>query len=132
MIELMIFKISVLTLKFKRFKNNTEPKDVKDFLNKKWDLKIPHLILSVRGGSENFQPTPYYKSAFKQGLIRIATSTGAWIITDAFEKPISKLVGKAIPEDLNDSPVIGIAPWGSIVFFSKKKTIVLFVDLFCI
>ncbi len=44
-----------------------------------WNLPKPKLILSVTGGALNFTIPHRMKKAFKEGLIKAAATTGAWI-----------------------------------------------------
>lgn len=46
-----------------------------------WKLKIPNLVISVTGGALSFYLKPNLKKAFAKGLLKVATSTSAWIIT---------------------------------------------------
>ena len=46
-----------------------------------WKMKIPNLVISVTGGALNFSLKPNLKKAFAKGLLKVATSTSAWIIT---------------------------------------------------
>ena len=42
--------------------------------------------MSVTGGAENFTIPHRMRKAFKEGLIKAANSTGAWIITGGTNK----------------------------------------------
>ena len=50
-------------------------------MTKKWNLKVPNLIISVTGGAKSFHMPAKLKEAFSKGLVKVAVSTGAWIIT---------------------------------------------------
>ena len=39
------------------------------------------MVISVTGGAKSFSLKPRLKEAFSKGLIKVAESTGAWIIT---------------------------------------------------
>jgi transient receptor potential cation channel subfamily M protein 2 len=82
----------------------------------KWNLYKPHLLISVTGGAQNFTISSKMKQAFKQGLLKVATSTEAWIVTGGTDTGCMKLVGEALSEELSDIPVIGIATWGKMAF----------------
>ena len=41
-------------------------------------------MISVTGGAKSFSLKPRLKEAFSKGLIKVAESTGAWIITGIF------------------------------------------------
>ena len=49
-----------------------------------WKLKVPNLVISVTGGALNFELKPKLKKAFTKGLLKVATSTSAWIITGIY------------------------------------------------
>lgn len=85
-----------------------------EYLYKTWNLDQPHLILSVTGGAQNFTIPQRMKNAFKRGLMKAATSTGAWIITGGTNTGVMRLVGEAAAEEFNRVTVIGIATWGKI------------------
>ncbi|CAF0758789.1 unnamed protein product [Brachionus calyciflorus] len=84
-----------------------------------WNLQKPQLILSVTGGAQKFTIPQQMRKAFKRGLIKAATSTGAWIITGGTNTGVMRLVGEAISEEFhkqncNTITVLGIATWGKI------------------
>ena len=85
----------------------------------------PQLIISVTGGAQNFTIPQRMKNAFKQGLIKAATSTNALIITGGTNAGVMKLVGEAVAEsvfDLSKISVLGIVSWGKVA--SREKLIV--------
>ena len=106
-------------MQYIRIQDKTDPKDIIQLLYKGWKLEMPHLIISVTGGAQNFTISHRMKTAFKRGLLKVASSTGAWIITGGTNTGVMKLVGEAISEDLSDVPVIGIASWGKVAFRDK-------------
>ena len=86
-------------------------------------LSPPKLILSVTGGAQNFTIPLRMKKAFKEGLVKAAATTGAWIITGGTNTGVMKLVGEAVAEeypkystdsDKEQLVVLGIATWGNI------------------
>lgn len=84
-----------------------------------WKLQKPQLILSVTGGSQKFMLPQNMKKAFKRGLIKCASSTGAWIITGGTNTGVMRLVGEAVAEEFHKNSkskitVLGIAKWGNI------------------
>ncbi len=92
-----------------------------------WGLTRPKLILSVIGGTQNFKISKRVCEAFKQGLVRAAGSTSAWIITEGTKSGVMKLVGEAVSE-VKDSlspekklTVLGICTWGKIAMRNKLK-----------
>mgnify|MGYP002786892365 CR=1 FL=1 len=83
-----------------------------------WNLNRPQLILSVTGGAQKFTIPHRMKKAFKRGLIKAASSTGAWIITGGTNTGVMRLVGEAVADEFHTCNliVIGIATWGKIAF----------------
>ena len=76
-----------------------------------WKLENPKLILSVTGGATNIALRHEVRKVFKEGLIKAAKSTGAWIISGGTNLGVMKLVGDAVNEGmLTDKLVIlGVA-----------------------
>jgi transient receptor potential cation channel subfamily M protein 2 len=91
-----------------------------------WDLQRPQLILSVTGGAQKFTIPHRMKKAFKRGLIKAASSTGAWIITGGTNTGVMRLVGEAVADEFHtcDLTVLGIATWGKVSF--REQMIVSF------
>lgn len=56
------------------------------------------------------------EKAFKRGLIKAASSTGAWIITGGTNTGVMRLVGEAVADEFHtcNLTVLGIATWGKI------------------
>ena len=71
------------TASYIRVQNETKTCDMIQYLYSPegWNLQRPQLILSVTGGAQKFTIPHRMKKAFKRGLIKAASSTGAWIIT---------------------------------------------------
>lgn len=98
------------------------------------NLSIPKLILSVTGGAKKFTLPLRMKKAFKEGLIKAAASTGAWIITGGTNTGVMRLVGEAVAEEYpkyssdEELTVLGIATWGKIAMREKLPTRVLFLN----
>jgi transient receptor potential cation channel subfamily M protein 2 len=121
--------------------DETEPCDMVHFMysNKQWNLPKPKLIISVTGGAQNFTIPHRMKKAFKEGLIKAAASTGAWIITGGTNTGVMKLVGEAVAEELpkysSDTKltVLGIATWGKIALrknLAKLKVVNFLINNF--
>ena len=64
--------------------HDTHPSLLLGLLTSYWKLKVPNLVISVTGGAKSFSLKPRLKEAFSKGLIKVAESTGAWIITGTF------------------------------------------------
>ncbi|XP_075251277.1 transient receptor potential cation channel subfamily M member 1-like isoform X3 [Convolutriloba macropyga] len=80
-----------------------------------WKLPTPTLIISVLEGTGDFELQPKVKQAIKNGLVKAAETTGAWIITNGLNCGASKEVGSALKNAFkrnNRIPCIGITPWG--------------------
>ena len=71
------------TASYIKVQNETRTSDMIQYLYSPegWNLQRPQLILSVTGGAQKFTIPHRMKKAFKRGLIKAASSTGAWIIT---------------------------------------------------
>lgn len=87
--------------------------------SKGWNLQKPQLILSITGGSKKFNIPNQMKRAFKRGLIKVSSTTGAWIITGGTNTGLMRLVGEAVSEEYyadsnSKSVVLGITTWGKI------------------
>ena len=99
-----------------------------------WNLKEPNLILSVVGSIERYTSKgdrifnsikSRTRNAFKRGLIKAASTTGAWIITSGTYSGVSKLVSEAVSDEAktnNNLTLIGIVQWGMVA--NREKLIV--------
>jgi transient receptor potential cation channel subfamily M protein 2 len=96
-----------------------------------WGMRKPNLILSITGGAQKFSLPYMVKKAFKQGLVKAAASTGAWIITGGTNAGVMKLVGDAVADEGRkygcDFTVIGVASWGKIALRHQMTKNRLFV-----
>ena len=80
-----------------------------------WKLPVPNLLISVLGGTTDFELQPKVKQSIKTGLVQAAETTGAWIITNGLNCGASKEVGSALKNAFkrnNRIPCIGVTPWG--------------------
>ncbi|XP_071793905.1 transient receptor potential cation channel subfamily M member 3-like isoform X1 [Asterias amurensis] len=99
-----------------RLSDTTEPDTILQLLQGCWNLDLPNLVISIRGGLQNFQLQPKLKRVLCKGLNKAARTTGAWILTGGTNTGVTLHVGDA----LNNHSVkmrgrivtIGIAPWG--------------------
>lgn len=103
-----------------------------------WNLEGPKLILSITGGAQKFNIPNQMKRAFKRGLVKVAGTTGAWIITGGTNTGVMRLVGEAVSGEFlkNNSSkivVLGIATWGKIAMRDQMivKVKFFFVSQFC-
>ncbi|ESO08545.1 hypothetical protein HELRODRAFT_190762 [Helobdella robusta] len=96
-----------------RLSSSTEASAVLELMRKYWTMDKPNLLLSVTGGAQNFTMKPRLKEVFRQGFIKAAQSTGAWIITGGMNAGVMKHVGEAVRDyTLKHGR---IAPWGCIL-----------------
>ncbi|XP_060069972.1 transient receptor potential cation channel subfamily M member 2-like [Ylistrum balloti] len=83
-----------------------------------WHLPKPNIVISVTGGTKNFQMKNKLRTAFKRGLVKLTRTTRPWIISEGTDTGIMKVVGEAV-HDFNITSqrsivAIGIATWGAI------------------
>ncbi|KAM7380643.1 hypothetical protein PAMP_003923 [Pampus punctatissimus] len=109
------------TGKYARVSTDTSPEVLYQLLTDQWKLSPPKLLISVTGGAKNFYLKTHLKKAFHRGLIKVAQTTGAWIITGGTHAGVMKHVGQAVREyALSSSSMdvqivaIGVATWGII------------------
>ncbi|KAK7880325.1 hypothetical protein WMY93_033041 [Mugilogobius chulae] len=93
-----------------------------------WDRRPPSTCGSPRtlarscftGGAKNFYLRARLKSMFHRGLIKVAQTTGAWILTGGTNTGVMKHVGQAVRDHALSSSVngqivaIGVATWGTL------------------
>uniref|UniRef100_A0A3Q3XCR1 non-specific serine/threonine protein kinase n=1 Tax=Mola mola TaxID=94237 RepID=A0A3Q3XCR1_MOLML len=108
----------VCRAKYIRVALDSKPDALLQLMLREWQMERPKLLLTVQGGSENFNLPPKVKQAFSKGLMTAALSTGAWILTDGINTGVSKYVGEAVKtfggHDLRKRSTVGITPWGGI------------------
>ncbi|XP_052374339.1 transient receptor potential cation channel subfamily M member 4a isoform X2 [Oncorhynchus keta] len=85
-----------------------------------WGVPSPNLVVSVVGGEGCEKVKTWVREVLRQGLVRAAQSTGAWIVTGGLREGVSHCVGEAVRDhaaaasSLSQKKVIavGVAPWG--------------------
>ncbi|XP_074551386.1 transient receptor potential cation channel subfamily M member 2 [Halichoeres trimaculatus] len=108
------------TGKYARVSTDTSPEVLYQLLTEHWKLSPPNLLISVTGGAKNFYLKARIKNMFHRGLIKVAQTTGAWIITGGTHAGVMKHVGQAVRDyALSGSShsqivAIGMATWGII------------------
>uniref|UniRef100_A0A3B4UZH4 Transient receptor potential cation channel, subfamily M, member 2 n=1 Tax=Seriola dumerili TaxID=41447 RepID=A0A3B4UZH4_SERDU len=109
------------TGKYVRVSTDTSPEVLYHLLTEQWKLSSPNLLISVTGGAKNFYLKARLKNMFHRGLIKVAQTTGAWIITGGTHTGVMKHVGQAVRDyALSSSSMqgqivaIGVATWGVI------------------
>ncbi|TNN03107.1 hypothetical protein fugu_000136 [Takifugu bimaculatus] len=108
------------TGKYARVSTDTTPEILYQLLTDWWKIPPPNLLISVTGGAKNFHLKARLKKMFHRGLIKVAQTTGAWIITGGTHTGVMKHVGEAVKDYTLSSSVqsqivaIGIPTWGII------------------
>uniref|UniRef100_A0A669EW51 Transient receptor potential cation channel, subfamily M, member 2 n=1 Tax=Oreochromis niloticus TaxID=8128 RepID=A0A669EW51_ORENI len=108
------------TGKYARVSTDTSPEILYQLLTEQWKLSPPNLLISVTGGAKNFYLKSHLKNMFHRGLIKVAQTTGAWIITGGTHTGVMKHVGQAVRDYAMSSSMqskivtIGVATWGII------------------
>uniref|UniRef100_A0A1I7RLF9 LSDAT_euk domain-containing protein n=1 Tax=Bursaphelenchus xylophilus TaxID=6326 RepID=A0A1I7RLF9_BURXY len=101
-----------------RLSFDSNPADVFHLMEKVWKLKRPRLVITIHGGSANFDMPDRLGQLFREGLLKAAETTGAWIITSGMDRGVVRHVAKALDEAGISARMrsrlvtIGIAPWG--------------------
>ncbi|XP_068559379.1 transient receptor potential cation channel subfamily M member 2 [Cebidichthys violaceus] len=108
------------TGKYARVSTDTSPEILYELLTKQWKLSPPNLLISVTGGAKNFFLKARLKNMFHRGLIKVAQTTGAWILTGGTHTGVMKHVGQAVRDHALSNSMqgqivaIGVATWGII------------------
>ncbi|XP_075793428.1 transient receptor potential cation channel subfamily M member 2 isoform X2 [Pelodiscus sinensis] len=107
--------------KYVRVSVDTPPCLIYRLMTQHWGLDAPNLLISVTGGAKNFNMMPRLKNIFRRGLVKVAQTTGAWIITGGSHAGVMKQVGEAVRDFSMSSSckegeivTIGIATWGTV------------------
>ncbi|EMP42661.1 Transient receptor potential cation channel subfamily M member 2 [Chelonia mydas] len=107
--------------KYVRVSVDTPPCVIYQLMTQHWGLDLPNLLISVTGGAKNFNMMPRLKNIFRRGLVKVAQTTGAWIITGGSHAGVMKQVGEAVRDFSMSSSckegkivTIGIATWGTV------------------
>lgn len=69
-------KIHVLFSQYVRVSSDTPPRVIYHLMTQHWGLDAPNLLISVTGGAKNFVMKPRLKNIFRQGLVKVAQTTG--------------------------------------------------------
>eukprot|EP00899_Mesostigma_viride_P009393 jgi/Mesvir1/18455/Mv14310-RA.1 len=89
---------------------------------KGWGLPKPSLIMSVTGGSKDFNVNPLLEAIFSKGLATAAKNASAWIVTGGADAGVMSYVGKAfrhMQSSGNTVPLIGIAPFRAVLHYHE-------------
>ncbi|XP_014869423.1 PREDICTED: transient receptor potential cation channel subfamily M member 2-like, partial [Poecilia mexicana] len=105
---------------YMRVSADTKPELLYELLTDKWKLSPPNLVVSVTGGAQHFYLKSHLRKIFHRGLIKVAQTTSAWIITGGTHAGVMRHVGQAVREYALSNTrrqkivAIGVAPWGVI------------------
>ncbi|KAM9462261.1 transient receptor potential cation channel subfamily M member 4-like [Clarias gariepinus] len=105
---------------FIRLSWDTPPATVYSLLTNHWGLPSPNLVVSVTGGVGKTKVKSWVREVLRQGLVRAAQSTGAWILSGGLREGVGRYLGEAVRDhamaasSVSKVVAIGIAPWGSV------------------
>ncbi|KAM4634777.1 transient receptor potential cation channel subfamily M member 4a [Polymixia lowei] len=105
---------------FLRLSCDTPPQIIYTLMTAHWGLPSPNLVVSVVGGEGHEKVKTWVKDVLRNGLVRAAQSTGAWILTGGLREGVGRCVGEAVRDhgaaapSLSQKKVIalGLPPWG--------------------
>ncbi|XP_063305074.1 transient receptor potential cation channel subfamily M member 7-like isoform X1 [Pelobates fuscus] len=104
--------------KYVRLSDDSKTEDIVHLMVNYWRMNIPKLVISVHGGTQKFEMHPTMKEALCKGLIKVAETTGAWILTGGINNGVAAHIGDSIKEVASRLThtvcTVGIAPWGVI------------------
>uniref|UniRef100_A0A2R9BEW3 Transient receptor potential cation channel subfamily M member 2 n=1 Tax=Pan paniscus TaxID=9597 RepID=A0A2R9BEW3_PANPA len=119
--DIVFTGLSQKVKKYVRVSQDTPSSVIYHLMTQHWGLEVPNLLISVTGGAKNFNMKPRLKSIFRRGLVKVAQTTGAWIITGGSHAGVMKQVGEAVRDfSLSSSYkegeliTIGVATWGTV------------------
>uniref|UniRef100_G1QP26 Transient receptor potential cation channel subfamily M member 2 n=1 Tax=Nomascus leucogenys TaxID=61853 RepID=G1QP26_NOMLE len=119
--DIVFTGLSQKVKKYVRVSQDTPSSVIYHLMTQHWGLDVPNLLISVTGGAKNFNMKPRLKSIFRRGLVKVAQTTGAWIITGGSHAGVMKQVGEAVRDfSLSSSYkegeliTIGVATWGTL------------------
>ncbi|XP_056143256.1 transient receptor potential cation channel subfamily M member 4a isoform X2 [Lampris incognitus] len=105
---------------FLRLSCDTQPQIVYTMMTAHWRMPSPNLVVSVVGGEGHERVKTWVRDVLRNGLVRAAQSTGAWILTGGLREGVGRCVGEAVRDhgaaasSLSQKKVVavGVAPWG--------------------
>ncbi|PAV61018.1 hypothetical protein WR25_04380 [Diploscapter pachys] len=103
-----------------RLAYDSDPNDILYLMEHVWGLSPPRLVITVHGGMSNFEVQAKLGQLFREGILKAAQTTGAWIITSGLDSGVVRQVALAMDEAgisarmRSKITTIGIAPWGVI------------------
>ncbi|XP_064178104.1 transient receptor potential cation channel subfamily M member 4-like isoform X2 [Anguilla rostrata] len=104
---------------FLRLSCDTAPNTVYTLMTVHWGIPQPNLVVSVVGGQGKVKVKPWVREVLRQGLVKAAQSTGAWILTGGLREGVGRCVGEAVRDHGTAAPsltqtkviTLGITPW---------------------
>ncbi|XP_070703888.1 transient receptor potential cation channel subfamily M member 4a [Pempheris klunzingeri] len=105
---------------FLRLSCDTSPQIIYTLMTAHWGLASPNLVVSVVGGEGHEKIKTWVRDVLRNGLVRAAQSTGAWILTGGLREGVARCVGEAVRDHAAAAPAlsqkkviaVGLAPWG--------------------
>ncbi|GAA6233106.1 transient receptor potential cation channel subfamily M member 4-like [Lates japonicus] len=105
---------------FLRLSCDTSPQIIYTLMTAHWGLPSPNLVVSVVGGEGHEKIKTWVRDVLRNGLVRAAQSTGAWILTGGLREGVSHCVGEAVRDHAAAAPAlsrkkviaVGLASWG--------------------
>uniref|UniRef100_A0A914LE80 TRPM SLOG domain-containing protein n=1 Tax=Meloidogyne incognita TaxID=6306 RepID=A0A914LE80_MELIC len=104
--------------RYLRLSFDSDPADIMNLMERLWGLERPRLVISVHGGTSDFNVPEKLGRVFREGLLKAAETTGAWVLTSGLDSGVVKHVAKALDEAGISARMrsrivtVGIAPWG--------------------
>ena len=98
----------------KRGFHHTNPLLLRYFAEHVWGLGTPQLLITVTGGAMDFQLSADAKDSLLRGLTNATKTLRAWFVDGGTDAGIMKYMGEARAQYAVNTPLIGIATWGSI------------------
>uniref|UniRef100_A0A1I7XNA3 LSDAT_euk domain-containing protein n=1 Tax=Heterorhabditis bacteriophora TaxID=37862 RepID=A0A1I7XNA3_HETBA len=78
-----------------RLNFDTDPAHIMSMFEEVWMIAPPKLIITVHGGTNNFDIQTKLARVFRKGLLKAAMTTGAWIITSGIDAGVVRHVAAA-------------------------------------
>ncbi|KAM9659672.1 transient receptor potential cation channel subfamily M member 5 [Trichechus inunguis] len=108
--------------KFVKVPSDVAPAALFDLMLAEWHLPTPSLVVSLVGEQRPFALKPWLRDVLRKGLVKVAQTTGAWILTSALRVGLARHVGQAVRDHFLASTsakvrvvAIGIAPLGQVL-----------------
>ncbi|ODM97521.1 Transient receptor potential cation channel trpm [Orchesella cincta] len=106
---------------YARLSYDTNPDLIVQLMKFVWGHEMPKLVISIQGGSANFELSARLGKIFQAGLIKVAKTTSAWVLSSGLNTGVTKHLGTALNNErwIGGSKrgrivSVGVAPWGMI------------------